>query len=67
MTYFKDKTTKNAQISACLSGGLFTPSQCLCCLCKEIKPQSILKQISHEYSLERLTLKMKRQHFDHLM
>ena len=29
--------------------------------------QSILKEISPEYSLERLMLKLKLQHFDHLM
>ena len=29
--------------------------------------QSILKQISHEYSLERLMLKLKLQYFGHLM
>ena len=29
--------------------------------------QSILKEISPEYSLERLMLKMKRQYFGHLM
>ena len=29
--------------------------------------QSILKEISPEYSLERLTLKLKLQYFDHLM
>ena len=29
--------------------------------------QSILKEISHEYSLERLTLKLKFQYFGHLM
>ena len=34
--------------------------------CKEIKP-SILKEISPEYSLERLMLKLKLQYFDHLM
>ena len=33
--------------------------------CKEI--QSILKEISPEYSLERLMLKLKLQYFDHLM
>ena len=33
--------------------------------CKEI--QSILKEISSEYSLERLMLKLKLQYFDHLM
>ena len=33
--------------------------------CKEI--QSILKEISPEYSLEGLTLKLKLQYFDHLM
>ena len=35
--------------------------------CKEIKPQSILKEISPEYSLEGLILKLKLQHFGHLM
>ena len=34
--------------------------------CKEIK-QSILKEISHEYSLEGLILKLKLQYFGHLM
>ena len=34
--------------------------------CKEIN-QSILKEISPEYSLEGLTLKLKLQHFGHLM
>ena len=29
--------------------------------------QSILKEINHEYSLERLMLKLKLQYFDHLM
>ena len=33
--------------------------------CKEI--QSILKEISPEYLLEGLTLKLKLQYFDHLM
>ena len=35
--------------------------------CKEIKLQSILKEISPEYSLERLMLKLKFQYFGHLM
>ena len=41
--------------------------------CKEIQPvnpkgnQSILKEISPEYSLEGLTLKLKLQYFGHLM
>ena len=34
--------------------------------CKEIN-QSILKEISPEYSLEGLMLKLKLQHFGHLM
>ena len=34
--------------------------------CKEIQP-SILKEISLEYSLEGLMLKLKLQYFDHLM
>ena len=34
--------------------------------CKEIKPV-ILKEISPEYSLEALMLKLKLQYFDHLM
>ena len=34
--------------------------------CKEIQ-QSILKEISSEYSLERLILKLKHQYFGHLM
>ena len=29
--------------------------------------QSILKEINHEYSLERLLLKLKLQYFGHLM
>ena len=29
--------------------------------------QSILKEINHEYSLERLMLKLKLQYFGHLM
>ena len=33
---------------------------------KEIKNQSILKEISPEYSLEGLMLKLKLQYFDHL-
>ena len=37
--------------------------------CKEIKPsrRSILKEISPEYSLEGLMLKLKLQHFGYLM
>ena len=35
--------------------------------CKEIKPQSMLKEISPEYSLEGLMLKLKCQYFGHLM
>ena len=44
--------------------------------CKEIKPVpwtarrsnlSILKEVNPEYSLEGLVLKLKVQHFDHLM
>ena len=37
--------------------------------CKEIQPvnQSILKEISPEYSLEGLMLKLKFQYFGHLM
>ena len=34
--------------------------------CKEIQ-QSILKEISSEYALEGLMLKLKPQYFDHLM
>ena len=34
---------------------------------KEIKPQSILKDISPEYSLEGLVLKLILQYFGHLM
>ena len=34
---------------------------------KEIKPQSILKDISPEYSLEGPVLKLKLQYFGHLM
>ena len=33
----------------------------------EIKPQPILKKINSEYSLEGLMLKLKLQHFCHLM
>ena len=35
--------------------------------CKEIKLQSILKEISIEYSLAGLILKLKLQYFGHLM
>ena len=35
--------------------------------CKEISNQSILKEISPEYSLEGLMLKLKLQYFGHLM
>ena len=35
--------------------------------CKEIKPKEILKQISPEYSLKGLMLKLKLQYFGHLM
>ena len=35
--------------------------------CKEIKQKSILKEISPEYALEGLILKLKLQHFGHLM
>ena len=35
--------------------------------CKEIKNQSILKEISSEYSLEGLMLKLKLQYFGHLI
>ena len=34
---------------------------------KGVKNQSILKEISSEYSLERLMLKLKLQYFGHLM
>ena len=34
--------------------------------CKEIQPV-ILKEISHEYSLEGLMLRLKLQYFGHLM
>ena len=34
---------------------------------KEIQPVSILKEISPEYSLEELILKLKLQYFGHLM
>ena len=34
--------------------------------CKEIKPVN-LKEINPEYSLEALMLKLKLQHFGHLM
>ena len=34
--------------------------------CKDIKPVN-LKEINPEYSLEGLMLKLKLQHFDHLM
>ena len=35
--------------------------------CKGIEPKSILKEISPEYSLEGLVLKLKVQYFGHLM
>ena len=35
--------------------------------CKEIQPVSILKEISPDYSLEGLMLKLKLQYFGHLM
>ena len=35
--------------------------------CKEIQPKSIEKEISPEYSLEGLMLKLKLQYFGHLM
>ena len=35
--------------------------------CKEISNQSILKEISPEYSLEELMLKLNLQYFGHLM
>ena len=35
--------------------------------CKEIQPVSILKEISPQYSLEGLMLKLKLQYFGHLM
>ena len=35
--------------------------------CKEISNQSILKEISPEYSLEGLMLKLNLQYFGHLM
>ena len=35
--------------------------------CKEIQPVHILKEISPEYSLEGLMLKLKLQYFGHLM
>ena len=34
--------------------------------CQEIN-QSVIKELSPECSLQRLTLKLKRQYFDHLM
>ena len=34
---------------------------------KEIQPQSVLKEISPEYSVEGLMLKLKLQYFGHLM
>ena len=34
---------------------------------KEIQPVSVLKEISPEYSLEGLMLKLKLQYFGHLM
>ena len=34
---------------------------------RKIKPVSVLKEINPEYSLEGLTLKLKLQHFGHLM
>ena len=35
--------------------------------CTEIQPKEMLKEISPEYSLERLMLKLKLQYFGHLM
>ena len=35
--------------------------------CKEIKPESILKESNPEYSLEGLMLKLKLQYFGHLV
>ena len=35
--------------------------------CKEIQPGNFLKEISSEYSLEGLMLKLKLQYFGHLM
>ena len=35
--------------------------------CKKIKPQSALKKVTLEYSLEGLMLKLNVQYFDHLM
>ena len=35
--------------------------------CKEMHPKSILKEISCEYSLAGLMLKLKLQYFGHLM
>ena len=35
--------------------------------CKEMQPVHLLKEISPEYSLEGLMLKVKLQYFDHLM
>ena len=35
--------------------------------CKEIKSQSILKEMNSEYFLEGLMLKLMLQYFDHLM
>ena len=35
--------------------------------CKDIQPVHFLKEISPEYSLERLMLKLKLQYFGHLM
>jgi len=35
--------------------------------CKEIQPAYILKEISPEYSLEGLMLKLKLQYFGHLI
>ena len=35
--------------------------------CKEIRPVNFVKEISPEYSLEGLMLKLKLQYFGHLM
>ena len=35
--------------------------------CKEIKQKSIVKEISSEYSLEGMMLKLKLQYFGHVM
>ena len=47
--------------------GLFTYFYANSLDCKEVQPESILKEISPEYSLEGLMLKLELQYFGHLM